>query len=154
MCNKIVLLLPVEMGLSQCRKKSISGTTYGRMRCSDKMYWSWSKQEGLSPGACRLCLIHGQVVQLHPIVEEVQPCLHQAREKGPEILCCQFSPFQRLVQLNFCSHPTSLASVPSSFLAGAVLLYPGSLALAPPGLLGARDRCGDSMCKRTGKQTG
>lgn len=35
------------------------------------------------------CLIHSQVAQLRPAVEEVQLCLHKAQKKGqgPETLC-------------------------------------------------------------------
>lgn len=100
------------------------------MKCSGEMYWSRNKR--LPPGF--QCLIHRQVAQLHPAVEEVQPCFHQVQEKGqgPEILChwpgigrpsevviVQLNPWASLVsvlaQLAYCSqlHSSQLwATVP------------------------------------------
>lgn len=65
------------------------------------------------PGAQSLYFIHSQVVQLHPTVEEIQLCLHQApnKDQGPQILCYWFSPCQSSVQFSLCSHIASLVSV-------------------------------------------
>lgn len=95
-----VLLLLVEMGFLQCHEESVSVPTHGRMPCSGKTYRSWTKHTG----AQSLCLIHGQVVQLHPAVEDVQPRLLQAQKKGQgsEILCHPFNPCQSLVQFSLC----------------------------------------------------
>lgn len=81
----LVFLLPVEIGFfHRVGRKAFWGPMNGRMRCNGKIYWSINKR--LSPGA--QCLIHDQVAQLCPTVEEVLPCLHQGQKKGqgPEIL--------------------------------------------------------------------
>ena len=91
------------MGSCSETRKAFQGPTYGRMRCSSKIYWSWSKHKGLSLGAWNLCLIFVLVVHLCPIVEEVQPHLQQAQKKGlgPESMCHRY---QSLVQLSLYPH--------------------------------------------------
>lgn len=120
--------LLVEMGFLQCWEKSFWRTMHRKMRCNGKIYWSENKR---TPPCPRIPMSHPQqVVQLHPAVEEVQPCLHQAQKKcqSPKILCHQFSPFQSLMQFSPCPHLANLAFVTATL--PSALLHP-SPCLAP-----------------------
>ena len=115
------------MGFLQCHKKSISWTMNGRMRCSGRVYWSWSKHK-------RLCW-----VQLHPAMKEVRPCFHQAQKKRQGSR--DFVPCKSLVQFSSCPSPAIVVFIPSCTRAGAALLCSGShlgvcVASRPTWLLG------------------
>lgn len=114
---------------------------FGRMRCK----FNPSGNKGLSPSV--RCLIHNQVAQLSPTVEEVQPCLHKAQKKGqgPGILChwpgihrvpklpefC-LTLCQRLVQLRLCPSLASFISAPGCALQPGLSLDPHSKTQGQP----------------------
>ena len=96
---KQIVLLPVEMGLfHRLMSNAFWWPMRGPLRGSGKVYCSSNKR--LPPTS--QCLIHSQVSQVRPAVEEVQPCLHQAQKKGqdPEMLCHCFIQCQSLVQFS------------------------------------------------------
>lgn len=65
-----MLMLLVDRGFFHgVPSKAFWEPTRGRMRCSGKIYWSWSNHKGLWPGT--QCLIHSQVAYLCPTGEAI-----------------------------------------------------------------------------------
>ena len=75
------------------QEKHFEDTCIGGPEHSGKVYWS--KNKGLSPGA--QCLIHEQVAQLPPTVEEVQPLELQAHTHACQEGLCLIFPSAHLL---------------------------------------------------------
>lgn len=66
----MLVVLPLEIGLvHRVMRKACQGPRHGWVRCRGKIYCSYSKHVGLSPGA--QYHIYDQRAQLCPSVEEI-----------------------------------------------------------------------------------